>query len=51
MNTKLIIPTSNISEGVEFFLNGAKKRRMMAFASIREINADIKTNLRLVSVK
>ena len=32
---KIIVPTSNISEGVEFFLRGAKKRRSMAIASVR----------------
>ncbi len=51
MNKKIIIPTSNISEGVEFFLRGAKKRRSMAIASIRQVNTDIGVNLRLVSVK
>lgn len=51
MNNKLIIPTSNISEGVEFLLRGAKKRRAMAIASVREINADIGVNLRLVAAK
>ena len=45
------IPTSNISEGVEFFLRGAKKRRAMAVASVRQINTNIGVNLRLVSVK
>ncbi len=45
------IPTNNISEGVEFFLRGAKKRRAMAIASVRQINTDIGVNLRLVSVK
>ncbi len=51
MNKKIIIPTSNISEGVEFFLRGAKKRRSMAIASVRQVNTDIGVNLRLVSVK
>ncbi len=51
MKNKIIIPTSNISEGVEFFLRGAKKRRSMAIASIRQLNTDIGTNLRLISVK
>ncbi len=51
MRKKIIIPTSNISEGVEFFLRGAKKRRSMAIASIREVNTEICVNLKLVSVK
>ena len=49
MNNKLLIPTSNISEGVEFFLKGAKKRRTMAIASVREINSDIGVSLKLVA--
>ncbi len=52
MKTKMYIPTSNISEGVEFFLRGAKKRRSMAFASIRQVNTDMGINyLKLISVK
>ncbi len=51
MKTRIVIPTSNISEGVEFFLRGAKKRRSMAIASVRQVNADIGVNLRLVAVK
>lgn len=51
MKKQLIIPSSNISEGVEFFLRGAKKRRSMAIASVRQVNADIGVNLRLISVK
>ncbi len=51
MKKQVIIPTSNISEGVEFFLRGARKRRSMAIASVRQVNADIGVNLRLVQVK
>lgn len=51
MDKKLIIPTSNISEGVEFFLRGAKKRRSMAIASVRQVNSEIGVNLKLVSIK
>ena len=51
MNKKIIIPTSNISEGVEFFLRGAKKRRSMAIASVRQINASMVPSLRLVAAK
>lgn len=51
MKNRMIIPNSNISEGVEFFLRGAKKRRSMAIASVRQVNADVGVNLRLVAVK
>ena len=51
MKKQIIIPTSNISEGVEFFLRGAKKRRAMAIASVRQVNTEIGVNLRLVAVK
>lgn len=49
MKDNLLIPTSNISEGVEFLLRGAKKRRAMAIASVREVNSDIGVSLKLVS--
>ena len=51
MKKQIIVPTSNISEGVEFFLRGAKKRRAMAIASVRQVNTEIGVNLRLVAVK
>ena len=51
MQKRIIVPTSNISEGVDFFLRGAKKRRAMAIASVRQVNTDIGVNLRLVAVK
>lgn len=51
MKKQYIIPLTNVSDGVEFFLKGAKKRRSMALASVREINSDIGVNLRLVAVK
>lgn len=51
MNKNFLIPTSNVSEGVEFLLRGAKKRRSMAIASVRQINANIVTNIRLVASK
>ncbi len=49
MKTKMLIPVSNISDGVEFFLRGAKKRRAMAAASVREVNSGISAGLKLVS--
>ena len=51
MNKRVIVPTSNISEGVDFFLRGAKKRRAMAIASVRQVNAEVGVNLKLVAVK
>lgn len=51
MNKKIIIPITNESEGVEFFLRGAKKRRAMAITSVRQVNTSIGVNLKLVSAK
>ena len=51
MNKNLLIPTSNVSDGVEFLLRGARKRRSMAIASVRQVNAEVGVNLRLVAVK
>ena len=51
MNTKVIIPLSNISEGVEFFLRGAKKRRSIAIAGVRQVNTGLGADLKLVSAK
>ena len=49
MEKNIVIPLTNVSEGVEFFLRGAKKRRTMAVASIREINSDIVVKAKQVS--
>lgn len=51
MNKNFLIPTNNVSEGVEFLLRGAKKRRSMAIASVRQINASMVPSLRLVAAK
>ncbi len=51
MIKKIKAPTSNISEGVEFILRGAKKRRAMALASAKMINSDMGINSRLVAIK
>lgn len=51
MNKRMIIPTNNVSDGVEFLLRGAKKRRSMAIASVRQVNSDLGINLRVVAVK
>ena len=44
-------PTNNIYNGVEFILRGAKKRRSMAIASAKMINADLGFNPKLVALK
>ena len=44
-------PSSNISDGVAFLLRGAKKRRAMAIASAKMINADLGISSKLVAVK
>lgn len=51
MKKNIIIPLSNVSEGVEFFLRGAKKRRSMALTSIRKVNTNIVVNLKPVFAK
>lgn len=51
MNKIYMIPTNNISDGVEFFLRGAKKRRSMAIASVRQVNTGLGANLRLIASK
>lgn len=42
---------SNINEGVEFILRGAKKRRSMAIASAKMLNADLGFNPKLIALK
>jgi len=51
MIKKIKTPSSNVSEGVEFLLRGAKKRRSMALASAKMINSDMGVCARLVAVK
>lgn len=51
MIKKINNPNSNISEGVEFLLRGAKKRRAMALASAKMINSDMGVCSRLVAIK
>ena len=50
MLKKIVTPSCNVCDSVEFILRGAKKRRMVALASAREINAvaGIKTGLQAV---
>jgi len=42
---------NNINEGVEFILRGAKKRRSMAIASAKMINAELGFNPKLIALK
>ena len=51
MLKKIISPSQNISESVEFILRGARKRRNMAMAAARNINADAGIQARLQGVK
>jgi hypothetical protein len=50
MLKKIKSPSCNVSESVEFILRGARKRRQVALASAKMINADagIQTGLRAV---
>lgn len=40
MLKRIISPSQNVSESVELILRGARKRRNMAMASAKMINAD-----------
>ena len=51
MIKKINTPSSNVSEGVEFLLRGAKKRRAMAIASAKMINSDMGVSAKLVAIK
>lgn len=51
MLKKIKSPSSNVSDSVEFILRGARKRRGMALASARMINADAGIEPRLRAVK
>ena len=51
MNKKTELLINNVSDGVEFLLRGAKKRRSMAISGVREINSDLGVNLKVISSK
>ena len=51
MLKKQTAPTSNVAKGVEMILRGAKKRRSMAIASARMINAEMGVNARLIALQ
>ena len=50
MLKKIVTPSCNVCDSVEFILRGARRRRSMAIASAKSINADagIKTGLAAV---
>lgn len=50
MLKKIVSPSCNVCDSVDFILRGARKRRSMAIASAKSINADagIKTGLAAV---
>jgi len=51
MLKKIETPTNNIYSGVEFILRGAKKRRSMALASAKMLNAEAGIQTKLVAIK
>ncbi len=51
MLKKIKTASSNINDGVEFILRGAKKRRSMAIASAKMINAELGFNPKLIAIK
>ena len=51
MIKKILQPSCNVSDSVEFILRGARKRRSMAIANAKMINADAGIQARLHAVK
>lgn len=51
MLKKIVTPSCNVCDSVEFILRGARKRRNMALASARMINADAGIEAHLRAVK
>ena len=51
MINKLVTPSCNVCDSVEFILRGAKKRRSLALANAKMINADAGIQPRLQTVK
>ena len=50
MLKKIVSPSCNVCDSVEFILRGARKRRHLALLSAKQINADtgIQAGLKLV---
>ncbi len=44
-------PTSNNSREIIAIINGAKKRRMLAYSAVKALNSELGQRPRLVSVK
>ena len=51
MLRKIEMPSNNVETSVEFVLRGAKKRRSMAMANARMMNAETSFQQKLVAVK
>lgn len=51
MLKKIVTPSCNVCDSVEYILRGARKRRNMALASAKMINADAGIQPRLQAVK
>ncbi len=51
MLKKIVTPTNNTFNGVEFILRGAKKRRTMAISNAVKINAESGIQTKLQAVK
>ena len=51
MIKKIVTPSCNVCDSVEFILRGARKRRHMAIANAKMINADAGIQARLQAVK
>ena len=51
MLKRIKTPSCNICDSVEFILRGARKRRNMALAAAKMINADAGIQTRLQAVK
>ena len=51
MLKKIVTPSCNVCDSVGFILRGAQKRRSMALASAKMINADAGIQARLHAVR
>ena len=51
MLKKIVSPSCNVCDSVEFILRGARKRRNLAIASAKMIDADAGIQARLHAVK
>ena len=51
MLKKIVSPSCNVCDSVEFILRGARRRRNLAIASAKMINADAGIQARLHAVK